>query len=471
MTAYKYPGNYPGNPADQPRDCGYESDRLLALVQTGLLDTDPEPEFDTVVELASRLLDTPMATMTLIDDHRQWFKSKIGLINSEDPRNESLCAVAVDQNSPLVVSDVRLDERFADFPAVRRGLFVSYAGVPVSGRDGLPLGTLCVLDQHPRIFEPRQIEMLRSLGKIVGDELDLRRRDALLGLDPSTARRDTEALREGLGRDEFAVHFQPIVDLTSGRVRSVEALIRWNHPDRGLLVPGEFLPLAEIAGLGTRIDRWVLRSAAAAVAGWRTWLPELADLGVAVNVGLGPGLGAAWADEVRDVLTDTGLPADALTLEVSERSMDGAPASAHSALKSLVALGCRVAIDDIGTGTSSLARLAELPATEIKIDSSFVQSMRDDRRRAAVVTAVARLGQELDLDVVAEGVEDTDTADRVADAGCTAGQGYLWSWPVDAERLPPLLLDLPIRAQSLNRAQSPARNTAAPIASRQTSVE
>jgi EAL domain-containing protein (putative c-di-GMP-specific phosphodiesterase class I) len=132
-----------------------------------------------------------------------------------------------------------------------------------------------------------------------------------------------------------------------------------------------------------------------------------------------------------------------------------------------------VAIDDIGTGTSSLARLAELPATEIKIDRSFVQSMRDDRRRAAVVGAVARLGQELALDVVAEGVEDPDTADRVAGAGCTAGQGYLWSRPVDAERLPPLLLGLPARDQFGPPApdQSPARNTAAPIASRQTSVE
>jgi EAL domain-containing protein (putative c-di-GMP-specific phosphodiesterase class I) len=451
-----------GGAVGRRQDAGYESDRLAALIQTGLLDTDPEPEFDTVVGLAARLFVVPMASMTLIDDHRQWFKSKIGLTHSEDPRSESLCAVAVDQNAPLVVSDARLDERFADLPAVRRGAYVAYAGVPVSGRDGLPLGTLCVLDLEPRRFDPAQIELLCSLGQIVGDELDLRRRDALAGLDPSTARRDTEALREGLDRNEFTVHFQPIVDLGTGRVRNVEALVRWNHPQRGLLSPAGFLPLAEIAGLGTRIDRWVLRAAAGAVAGWRTWLPELADLGVAVNVGLGPGLGAAWADEVRDVLADTGLPADALTLEVSERSMDAASASAHGALQSLVALGCRVAIDDIGTGTSSLARLAELPATEIKIDRSFVQTLVGDRRRAAVVGAVSRLGQELDLDVVAEGVEDAETAHRVAEAGCTAGQGYLWSPPVNADRLLPLLREL--------RGRHPWR-TAAPMASRQTSVE
>jgi EAL domain-containing protein (putative c-di-GMP-specific phosphodiesterase class I) len=440
MAAYRHEGD--GYAADQRRDGGYESDRLAALMQTGLLDTEPEPEFDTVVGLAARLISAPMASMTLVDDHRQWFKSKVGLTHSEDPRCESLCAVAVDQNRPLVVPDARLDERFCDFPAVRRGNFVSYAGVPIAGRDGLPLGTLCVLDLEPRTFDPGQIEVLRSLGQIVGDELDLRRRDMLAGLDPSTARQDSESIRWALTRDEFVVHFQPVVDLTTGRVRSVEALVRWDHPERGLLAPAEFLPLAEVAGMGPRIDRWVLHSATAAVAGWRTWLPELADLGVAVNVGLGPGLGAAWADDVRDVLIDTGLPADALTLEVSERSMDGAPASAHDALETLVGLGCRVAIDDIGTGTSSLARLAELPATEIKIDRSFVQPMLHDRRRSAVVVAVTRLGQELGLDIVAEGIEDGETANRVARAGCTAGQGFLWSPPLDADQVVPLLLDL-----------------------------
>ena len=120
-------------------------------------------------------------------------------------------------------------------------------------------------------------------------------------------------------------------------------------------------------------------------------------------------------------------------------------ASAHDALETLVALGCRVAIDDIGTGTSSLARLAELPATEIKIDRSFVQPMLHDRRRSAVVVAVARLGQELGLDVVAEGVEDTATAAGVAQAGCSAGQGFLWSPPLDADHLVPLLLSLSTR--------------------------
>ncbi|GAA2725197.1 sensor domain-containing phosphodiesterase [Cellulomonas aerilata] len=418
----------------------HERDRLAALAQTRLLDTGPEAELDAVVALAAHLLATPMASMTLVDDHRQWFKAKIGLTHAQDPRSESLCAVAVDRNEPLVVPDARLDPRFAHIPAVRRGAFVSYAGVPISGRDGLPLGTLCVLDVVPRAFDPAWLEVLRSLAQLLGDQLDLRRLDGQRGIDSGTARHDTQELSRAVARDQLRVHYQPIVDLRSGRVDAVEALVRWQHPTRGLLTPDAFLPLAEAAGLVHIVDRWVLRTAVTSVARWRRLSPSLRDLRVAVNISVGPFLDEVWAHEVQDVLTATGLPPAALTVEVTERSLSSTSPESLAALEVLIRSGCHVAIDDLGTGTSSLALLADIPATELKIDRSFVQSMATDPRRAALVRAMACLGSELGLDVVAEGVEDRRTAEMVTEVGCTHGQGYLWSAPRDVSGLLTLLL-------------------------------
>ncbi|MCW2527944.1 MAG: diguanylate phosphodiesterase [Pseudonocardiales bacterium] len=422
---------------------GYsESDRLAALAQTRLMDTDPESEFDTIVELAARLLGTPMASVSLLDDEREFFKAKVGFQAPEVPRSESMCTLAVSDNRPLVDSDARLDSRFADLKGVRAGIFVAYAGVPIAGRDGLPLGTLCVFDTEPRLFDLPSMATLTSLAQLVSAHLDLRRRDVLAGVEPSTARVDAEALRDAMDQGQLRVFYQPIVDLMTGGVHSVEALVRWQHPVRGLLAPDAFLPLAEVAGMGPRIDRWVLQSAVSEVALWRQWLPEVADLGVGVNVGLGRNVGADWAEDVLGVLASSGLDPSALTLEVTERSLDGASSVSWGALESLVEQGCGVSIDDIGTGTSSLARLVELPATQVKIDREFVHTMAEDRRRAAVVGTLARLGNQLNLDVVAEGVEDVGTARLVTEAGCSLGQGYLWSPPVSSEQVLDLILDM-----------------------------
>jgi EAL domain-containing protein (putative c-di-GMP-specific phosphodiesterase class I) len=415
-----------------------EAERLAALYETRLLDTPPEPEFDAVVALAARLFAVPIASMTLIDERRQWFKSLVGIEHDEDPIEESICATVIDLNGPLVLRDVRDDTRFADRIHVRTGTVVAYAGVPIAGRDGLPLGVLCVVDHGPRDFEPGEVRLLESLARVIGDELDLRRRDAQVGIDSSSARRTVEDLRLALAADGLELRFQPVTDLASGRCQRVEALVRWTHPRLGLLGPGDFLPLAESVGLGHRVDRWVLRQSVQLVAQLRAGSAATRGLGLAVNVGLGPGVDLTWADEVAAVLSATGLPPRALTLEVTERGLDGAGPAVREALEWLATLGCRISIDDIGTGTSSLARLAELPATEIKIDRSFVQSMAHDRRRAAVVGAMARLGRELEMEVVAEGVESADVARRVADLGCTSGQGFFWSPPVEL----PALLDV-----------------------------
>jgi len=416
-----------------------ESDRLTALAPPRPRDTAKEPVFDTIVALAAGLFNTQLASITLVDDHRRWLREKLGQPHAQQARSESLCAVVMAQNRPLLVGDARLDPRFADLPAVREGVFVSYAGVPIAGRDGLVVGALSVLDTRPRDFAPSRIQVLRSLAQLVGDELDLRRRDAKSGVNPVTARKDTEALLVALEHNQLRVFFQPIIDLASGRAHSVEALVRWQHPSRGLLPPGAFLPLAEVAGMAHAIDLWVLRAATEMLAGWRRRLPEAGGVSLAVNVALGTALGEHWDSEVRESLALAGLPPEALVLEVSERSVDAATAATYRALEALAEHGCRIAIADLDTATSSLARLADLPASQIKIEPTLISTIRSNARSRAMVAAIARLGRGLELDVVAEGVEDENTAELVALAGCTSAQGYLWSPPIPAQRTPELL--------------------------------
>lgn len=416
-----------------------ERDRLAALYETAVLDTAPESAFDALVALAAQLFGTPMAALTLVDEDRQWFKSRIGLPHAGTSRSESVCDVVVRGNRSVVVPDALADPRFRLLPGVLAGGFRSYAGVPVTTRDGLPLGTLCVLDVEVRQFDPARITMLEQLALLAGDQLELRRRDTAAGLDPRRMVEMLASVRRALHQDELVVFYQPVVDLGSGRVVAVEALVRWQHPTEGLLPPLEFLAVAEAAGMGALLDRWVLRRAATALRDWRAAGAAGSDLTLAVNIGLRAGTGVVWAQQQLEVLAEVGLAPEHVTFEISERSIATLPASAHDALQVLRDAGAGIALDDLGTGTSSLARVLDVPATSVKIDRSFVTDLGRDPRRDAVVAAMCRLGVELGLDVVAEGVEDHATAARLAAMGATQAQGYVFSRPVPQAEVPALL--------------------------------
>jgi EAL domain-containing protein (putative c-di-GMP-specific phosphodiesterase class I) len=237
-------------------------------------------------------------------------------------------------------------------------------------------------------------------------------------------------LRNAITRGELAVHFQPKVRLHDGEVLGAEALVRWDHPERGVIGPDEFVPAAEHSGLITPLTFAVLRQALDACAGWRR---SGRPLGVAVNISPRSLLDPTFVDEVARALAAVEVPSSAVTLEITESSLMADPERAVEALQRLRALGLQLSIDDLGTGYSSLAYLQRLPVTEVKIDKSFLQPDETESDSFAIVGAIVDLGHRLHRHVVAEGVEDEQTWRRLQELGCDSAQGYWLSRPLPAE--------------------------------------
>ncbi|WCB92371.1 hypothetical protein DSM104299_01064 [Baekduia alba] len=242
-----------------------------------------------------------------------------------------------------------------------------------------------------------------------------------------------QQLRAGLDRgDEIVVHYQPKVDPQLGRVLGVEALVRWQHPTHGLMMPPDFLPLAEKSGLMNRLTSTVLDQALEQLARWRA---DGLDLTVAVNLAVGDLADATLGDAVARALALHDVPPTCLTLEVTEDGVIADPDAAAAALAAIARLGIRVALDDFGTGWSSLAHLRRLPVTELKIDRSFVADMVRDEDDASIVRTTLDLARSLRLRVVAEGVEDEDTWTSLAELGADAIQGFVLSHPLPAAQM------------------------------------
>ena len=227
------------------------------------------------------------------------------------------------------------------------------------------------------------------------------------------------------------LHYQPKCDL-DGAVFGVEALVRWQHPTRGLLPPLDFIPVAERTGLVHPLTDQVLDLALAQV---RAWQDVGATVPVAVNVSTRSLLRPGFAEGVLATLGTHGVAAELLGLEITETTIMEDPERALQVLTRLAEAGVRLSIDDFGTGYSSLAALKQLPVDTLKIDKSFVMGMEESQDDEAIVEATSRLGQNLGLTVVAEGVESADVAKKLAGFGCHQGQGYFFSKPVEAETL------------------------------------
>ena len=239
-------------------------------------------------------------------------------------------------------------------------------------------------------------------------------------------------LRRGIEEGELTLHYQPKERLRTGEVVGVEALVRWNHPDRGLLPPSEFIPLAQHTNLIRPLTLFVLDAALAQCSRWRE---DGIDLRVAVNLSSRSLVDADIADDVQRLVRKWSLDPDALELEITETMIMADPARAAATLARLNRFGVRIAIDDFGTGYSSLAYLSGLPVDEIKIDRSFVAAMDENANDAAIVRSTIDLGRNLGLAVVAEGVETAETWETLRDLGCDAAQGYFLSRPVPAGAL------------------------------------
>jgi len=246
----------------------------------------------------------------------------------------------------------------------------------------------------------------------------------------ASARQEIEAdLRRAIQQDELELHYQPIIDAKTRRICSVEALVRWRHPTKGLISPELFIPLAEETGLITQIGDWVLRKACGEAAKWPS------DVKVAVNLSLVQVRKTDLPDVVTRVLVDSGLRPERLELEITETALIESAAECLPALRQFKALGITIVLDDFGTGYSSLSQLAMFPFDRIKIDKSFTQNMTKRSECAAIISATLTLAQSLDIQTTAEGVETVDQYRLLRLAGVTSVQGFLFQRPGPASEL------------------------------------
>jgi EAL domain-containing protein (putative c-di-GMP-specific phosphodiesterase class I) len=235
-------------------------------------------------------------------------------------------------------------------------------------------------------------------------------------------------LQQALERGEFFLLYQPTFDLQAQRVMGVEALIRWQHPSRGVLAPEMFIPVAEQTGLIVPIGRWVLHEACRQASAWRAAGHRI---GVSVNVSAHQLDEDGLEDDVQRVLAESGLDPSALTLEITETTLMADIDAATERLNALKALGVRIAIDDFGTGHSSLAYLRRFPVDALKIDRSFIAGIASSDASAAIIRTLVQLGKTLDIETLAEGIEERAQLEKLQQEQCDQGQGFLFARPLD----------------------------------------
>jgi diguanylate cyclase (GGDEF)-like protein/PAS domain S-box-containing protein len=317
-------------------------------------------------------------------------------------------------------------ERIADalaepFPLADREVFLSASIGIALGRDRAMSASALLRDADAAMYSAK--ERGRSRYTIFDGAMRLRGAERL----------ETEtALRRAIERGELRLHYQPEVDLATGGAVGVEALVRWAHPERGLVAPGEFIPVAEDTGLIVPIGEWVLREACRQA---HAWQGEYGDepLRMAVNLS-----GRQLADEnlhdaVAGALADADLPPDLLCLEITESAVTEDPARAQATLRALKRLGVRLAIDDFGVGFSSLSQIRELPPVDvIKIDRSFIAGLGRNQEDEAIVASVISLAQSLEVETIGEGVETAEHARRLLELGCDHAQGFHFARPAPA---------------------------------------
>jgi EAL domain-containing protein (putative c-di-GMP-specific phosphodiesterase class I) len=444
-----------------------EDARLNALASTGILDTPPEPNFDAITRLAAEYFKADTVLLGFGDESRVWIKSYWGEPVRELPRKHSIFERVLAEDGPVVVSNIDDDPVFRErrLP-LRRLQALSFASAPVRNSDGNILGNLTVFScQTRRPMALTELRMLESLADIVAGQLELRRlRRALNGNRHHQERAvetvtglwpRTSDLREALDKKQFVLYYQPEVELTTRRIMGFEALIRWQHPERGLIPPMDFIPFAEETGLILPIGDWGLSEACNQMRLWQTEDPGQAGPRVCVNLSARQFSRHGLADHVEMLLRRSGISSQQLGLEMTESSLISDPATAMEVLGSLRRLGISLLLDDFGTGYSSLNHLHSLPFDVLKIDRSFVTRMTEGEQPLQIVRTIVELARVMGMDVVAEGIETHEQYMLLREMGCRFGQGYLFSRPVPAEtvsamlRLPGRILPDPAALQGV----------------------
>jgi predicted signal transduction protein with EAL and GGDEF domain len=274
----------------------------------------------------------------------------------------------------------------------------------------------------------------KSLGKGRYEVFDAKMRASVM------ARLQLETdLRHALERREFRNFYQPIVNLASGEIAGFEALLRWQHPTRGLLGPIEFIGVVEETGLIRELGWWNLSEACRQIGEWRAASPANRDLIISVNLSAKQFLQPNLVADIANLLREIKLPPDALKLEITESTVMKDPSGAVEMLQQIKSLGVRLAIDDFGTGYSSLSYLHRFPLDTLKIDRSFISSMDDDGDGMEIARTILPMAKNLRLDVVAEGVETLEQFELLKKFNCAFGQGYYFSRPLSADGITTLL--------------------------------
>jgi EAL domain-containing protein (putative c-di-GMP-specific phosphodiesterase class I) len=428
-----------------------EDSRLAALAATGILDTRPEPGFDAITHMAAQFFRADTVLLGFADESRLWIKSYWGEPVRELPRDDSIFEMVLAENGPVVVPDVsRIPELKQRAPLLPRLNPASFASVPVRSREGKILGVLTVFARRPRhTMDLDELHMLESLADMVAAQLELRtvRRNChchtanrprlLKRVNRSwPARRD---LLHALEQRQFVLHYQPEVDLQTRRIVGLEALIRWAHPQRGLIPPMDFIPFAEESGMILPIGDWGLAEACNQIQKWCSEDPRHNSLRVCVNLSARQFARHGLTDHVEALLQRSGISSRQLGLEMTESSIIPDHETAIEVLGGLHRLGVSLLMDDFGTGYSSLNHLNSFPFDVLKIDRSFVSRMTEGDQPFQIVRTIIELARVLKMDVAAEGIETREQYALLRKLGCRFGQGFLFAQPLPADQMTELL--------------------------------
>jgi EAL domain-containing protein (putative c-di-GMP-specific phosphodiesterase class I) len=431
-----------------------EDARLTALISAGILDTPPEPAYDAITRLAAEYFHADAAAIAFVDESRVWMKSCWRQTVRELPRKNSIFDFMLAEDGPVIVSDISSHpHRDALLPRLKQLGMASFAGVPVRCLKGNILGNLVIFHRESRQeMPPDAIRTLESLADMVSSQLELRRMRKVLNEDRKGPRRayhtaetadqswpSSADLRQALEQKQFVLYYQPEVDLATRRIVGLEALIRWAHPERGLIPPMDFIPLAEESGLILPIGDWGLAEACNQIQKWCHEDPHHVSLRVGVNLSARQFSRGGLADHVEALLVQSGISSRQLGLEMTESSIIPNMNTALKVLGSLRRLGVSLLMDDFGTGYSSLSYLHSFPFDVLKIDRSFVNRMTEGDQPLQIVRTIVELARVMGMDVVAEGIETNEQYRLLREMKCRYGQGYLFARPMTAEAVTQLL--------------------------------
>jgi EAL domain-containing protein (putative c-di-GMP-specific phosphodiesterase class I) len=439
-----------------------EATRLAALRSLTILDTPPEAAFDNLVRIAATCLRADVVSLTFVDETRVWSKANQGGRLKEFPRAGTVVEQVVFRKEPLVILDFHSHAGDTLQSVQHRWLGLRFfVGVPLRLSSGEVVGVFCVCGRQPRAeFAPEDLTLLENIAAQVGDQLELRRLrhrrctpcTVEILSDPKfecgrksdwlAERRwpTPHDLSEALQKQQFVLHYQPEVELATGRIVGLEALIRWQHPERGLVPPAAFIPRAEESALILPLGDWGLTEACRQLQAWRRRWPHLEPLRVCVNLSARQFSRGDLADHVEALLIEYGLDGRQIGLEMTESSLIPNMSEAAGVLDSLHRLGVSLHMDDFGTGYSSLSYLHTFPFDVLKIDRSFVQRLHTGDQPVQIVQTILELARVLGMDVIAEGIETAEQARQLAGMGCRYGQGYLFAAPLPAESIEKLLV-------------------------------